>query len=203
MALENYLSAGIHIGLKQRTKNMARFIYKIRPDGLAVMNVQTIEHRINTAAKFLSKFKKIMVVSRKSNGKKPAAVFAEAVGARAFIGRFLPGTLTNPNFKGFYEPDAIIITDPLADRQAVREAVKMRMPIISICGSSNETTDIDFVIPANNKGRKSLALVYYLLAKEILKSRGDIKSDEEFKRKPEDFEAEEAREREETREREE
>lgn len=197
MALENYLSAGIHIGLKQRTKDMARFIYKIRPDGLAVMNVQTIEQRINTAAKFLSKFKEIMVVSRKSNGRKPARVFSEVVGARAVIGRFLPGTLTNPNFRGFCEPGAIIITDPLADRQAVREAVKMRMPIISICGSSNETSNIDFVIPANNKGRRSLALVYFLLAREILKARGDIKTDGEFKHNPEEFEAEETREREE------
>lgn len=191
MALENYLSAGVHIGMKPRTKKMARFIYKVRPDGLAVLNVQMIEQRILTAAKFLARYKKIMAISRKINGQKPSAKFAEITGAKAVVGRFLPGILTNPSFREYFEPEAILIADPLADRQAVKEAVKMRIPIIAICDTFNETDNIDLVIPANNKGRKALALVYYILAKEVLKSRGDIKSDEEFKHKPEDFEAEE------------
>lgn len=196
MALENYLSAGVHIGMKQRTKDMARFIYKIRPDGLSVLNVQTIEQRILTAAKFLARSKKIMVISRKTNGQKPVAKFSEIIGARAVVGRFFPGILTNPSFREYFEPEVVMVTDPLADRQAVKEAVRMRIPVIALCDTFNETMDIDFIIPANNKGRKALALVYYLLAKEVLKNRGEIKSDEEFKQKIEDFEAEEVREEE-------
>jgi len=80
-----------------------------------------------------------------------------------------------------------VITDPLSDKRALQEAVKARVPIVAICNTSNETKHIDLVIPANNRGRKSIALIFYLLAREILKERGEIKSDDEFKYKLEDF----------------
>jgi len=188
MAFENYLSAGMHIGMRQRTKDMERFIYKIRDDGLAVLDLATIENRVKTAAKMLSRYKNIMVISRKGVGQKPAKKFAEAVGAKAQYGRFLPGTITNPSFRGYEEPDAVIVTDPLVDKQAVKEAVKMRIPIIALCDTFNELNGIDFVIPVNNKGRRSLAMIYWLLAYEILLAREEIKSEAEFKFKPADFE---------------
>ena len=99
----------------------------------------------------------------------------------------MPGTLTNPNYEKFIEPDVVLITDPLSDRQALKEAVKARIPVVAICDTFNETKNVDLVIPANNKGKKSLALIYWLLAREILKVRGEIKSDEEFKYSVEDF----------------
>ena len=197
MPYEQYLSAGMHIGMKQQTKDMKRFIYKIRDDGLAVLDLQTIEKRIKLAAKFLARFKRIMVVSRKYVAWKPITKFAEAVDAKALTGRFLPGTITNPSFPGYYEPEVLLVTDPLADSQAMEEASKMRIPIIALCDTSNETESIDFVIPVNNKGRKSLAMVYWLLALEILKNREIIKEDKEFKSKPEEFETEEIQRREE------
>lgn len=191
MSYEQFLSAGMHIGMKQQTKDMKRYIYKIRDDGLAVLDLQTIENQVKTAGKFLARFQRIMIVSRKAVAWKPAIKFAEAVNGKYITGRFLPGTITNPSFPGYYEPDVVIITDPLIDTQAIEEAVKMRVPIVALCDTSNETTSIDFVIPVNNKGRKSLATVYWLLAREILKNRGVIKTDEEFKVKPEEFESEE------------
>lgn len=186
MAFEQYLSSGMHIGMKQQTKDMKRFVYKVRDDGLAVLDLETIAKRIEIAGKFLSRFEKIMVVSRKSVGHKPATKFAEAVNAKSIIGRFLPGIITNPSFREYYEPDILIVTDPLVDRQAIAEAVKMRIPIIALADTFNETSLLDFVIPVNNKGRKSLAMVYWLLASEVLKNRG-----EEIKLKLEDFEAKE------------
>jgi small subunit ribosomal protein S2 len=191
MSYEQFLSAGMHIGMKQQTKDMKKFIYKIRDDGLAVLDLQTIENRVKLAGKFLSRFERMMVVSRKAVGWKPAIKFAEAVNGKSITGRFLPGTITNPSFPGYYEPDVVIITDPVVDTQAIEEAVKMRIPIIALCDTSNETHAIDLVIPVNNKGRKSLATVYWLLAREILKNRGTIKQDEDFKSKPEEFESEE------------
>jgi small subunit ribosomal protein S2 len=187
MANEEYLSCGVHIGLKQTTKDMKRFVYKIRSDGLAVLDVQEINNRIKIAAKFLAKAKKIIIVSRKGVGKKPVVKFAEAINGKAVIGRFLPGIITNPSFRAYFEPDVLIVTDPFIDRQALGEAVKMRVPIISLCGTSNEIKNIDFVIPCNNKGRRSIAAVYMVLAREVLKARGDIKSDTEFTYKLEDF----------------
>src|SRR3989338_9947580 len=188
MPNDQFLAAGVHIGMKQQTSNMKRFIYKTRPDGLAVLNVALIEERIKTAAKFLSKYKNIMAISRKGVAHRPVVKFSEIVGGKASIGRFLPGTITNPSFKNYYEPNVILLTDPMVDKQALKEAVKMRIPIIALCDTFNETSYIDFVIPCNNKGRKSLAMIYWALAKDILKERGHIKSDEEFTAKPEDFE---------------
>jgi small subunit ribosomal protein S2 len=181
----------MHIGMKQQTKDMKRYIYKIRDDGLAVLDLQTIENQVKIAGKFLSRFNRVMAVSRKAVAWKPVIKFTEAVGGKAITGRFLPGTITNPSFPGYYEPDVIVITDPMIDTQAIEEAVKMRIPIVALCDTSNETSGIDVVIPVNNKGRKSLATVYWLLAREILKNRGMIKTDEEFKSKPEEFESEE------------
>jgi small subunit ribosomal protein S2 len=181
----------MHIGMKQQTKDMKRYIYKIRDDGLAVLDLQTIENQVKTAGKFLARFQRIMIVSRKAVAWKPAIKFAEVVNCKSITGRFLPGTITNPSFPGYYEPEVVIITDPLIDTQAIEEAVKMRVPVVALCDTSNETSSIDFVIPVNNKGRKSLATVYWLLAREILKNRGVIKTDEEFKVKPEEFESEE------------
>jgi small subunit ribosomal protein S2 len=194
MTHEEFLSAGMHIGMKQQTKSMKKYIYKIREDGLAILDLQTIEDKINMAGKFVSKFNRIMVVSRKSAAWKSALKFAEAVEGRAIIGRFLPGTITNPNFPGYYEPDVLIVTDPLVDIQAIEEASKMRIPIVALCDTSNETSFIDFIIPVNNKGRKSLSMVYFLLAREMQKNRGKIKEDSEFKYKPTDFESQERKE---------
>ena len=191
MPFEEYLSAGMHIGTKQQTKQMKKFIYKTREDGLAILDLQTIENKIKLAGKFLARFNKIMVVSRKSVAWKPAVKFVEAVNGKAMIGRFLPGTITNPNFPGYYEPDVLIVTDPLIDSQAIEEAFKMRIPIIALCDTSNETTSIDLIIPVNNKGRKSLSMTYWLLAREIQKNKGIIKEDGEFKYKPEEFESKE------------
>jgi small subunit ribosomal protein S2 len=166
---------------------MKEFIYKIRPDGLAVLNLRKVDERIRTAAKLLSRCNKIMVVGRKSVAHDSMRKFAEVVGAEAVIGRFLPGTLTNPGFRKYFEADAIVIVDPLIDYQALKEAVKARVPIVAICDTFNETKDIDLIIPANNKGKKALATLFWLMAREILKERGSIKSDSEFNYKVEDF----------------
>jgi len=184
---QEYLASGIHIGMKQRVADMKDFIYKIRDDGLAVLNLQKINDRIKIAAKFLAARKNIMVVGRKTMAHEAVSKFAEAVGAQAVVGRFLPGSLTNPRFKRYFEADAIVISDPLIDYQVLKEAVSARVPILAVCDTFDETRNIDLVIPANNKGKKALATLFWLLAREILKERGTIKSDEEFKYKVEDF----------------
>jgi len=180
---EKYLSAGVHIGMTSKTADMKKFIYKIRPSGLAVLNVGLLDERVGYAANLLSKMKRILVVSRKESGHDPVKKFAEAIGARLITGRFMPGSLTNPTYKDFFEPDVLIVTDPLVDRQAIKEAVQMRIPIIGLADTFNNTDYLDLIIPCNNKGKKSLALIYWLLAKLIKEKRG-----EDFEEKPEDFE---------------
>ncbi len=179
-----YLTAGIHIGMKSCTPFMKRFVYKVREDGVAVFNLKMLDERLLTAAKFLSGFSKIMVVSRKDAAGKAITVFARVVGAKAIAGRFPPGTLTNPSFKEFYEPDIVVVADPLVDEQAVKEAKKKRIPIVAICNTFNTARDVDLVVPMNNNGKKSLALTFWILSREMLKARG---SKDKFKMKIEDF----------------
>ncbi|MBI2085582.1 MAG: 30S ribosomal protein S2 [Candidatus Aenigmarchaeota archaeon] len=184
----DYLSAGVHIGMRQRTEDMKEFIFKIRSDGMAVLDIKKLDERIRVAAKFLSTRNSILVVSRRGVGAKAAEKFAELAGGRAITGRFYPGTLTNPAYERFFQPDIVVVMDPLVDAQAVTEAVDERIPVIALCDTFNETKNLDLVLPTNNKGKRSIALIFWLLTRETMKLKGLIKSDEEYTAKIEDFE---------------
>jgi small subunit ribosomal protein S2 len=189
---ETYMTSGVHIGTRQKTADIKEFIYKVRNDGLYIIDVKKTDERIKAAAKFLAKYdpSKILAVSVRQYGQKPVRKLGEATGIQVLDGRFQPGTLTNPNAKTFLEPEIILLTDPLADIQALHEAKNIGIPVLALCDTNNETKYIDYVIPTNNKGRRALALIYWLLARAILREQGKIKSDEEFTVTVEDFEAE-------------
>jgi small subunit ribosomal protein S2 len=189
---EVYMTSGVHIGTRQKTADIKEFIYKVRNDGLYIIDVKKTDERIKATAKFLAKYdpSKILVVSVRQYGQKPARKLGEITGIQVLDGRFQPGTLTNPNAKTFLEPEIILLTDPLADIQALHEAKNIGIPVIALCDTNNETKYIDYVVPTNNKGRRALALIYWLLARAILREQGKISSDEEFTTTVEDFEAE-------------
>jgi small subunit ribosomal protein S2 len=190
--LEKYLKTGSHIGTRFKTGNMKRYIFKKRKDGLNVLDVENIDEKIKIAAEFISRFDldKLVVVSRRVYGKTAVNKFAEATGAKALTGRFVPGTFTNPSGKEFIEPMVVLVSDPEVDSQAVKEAIKVRALVVALASTNNYLKDIDLIIPINNKGRKSLALVFWLLAREILKKKGEIKKDSDFSMTESDFEYE-------------
>ena len=169
-----YLTHGVHIGLKYRTSDMRPFIYKIRPDKLCVFEVSKIDRRIKVAAKLISRFnpKDVLVVSNRGYGKYPIKKFAESTGCVAITKRFVSGTLTNPNIETYAEPKLLLITDPSADLQAIKEAAETGIPTIAICDTNTRFKNLDFVIPGNNKGKNSLALIYLLIAREIARIKG-------------------------------
>ncbi len=187
-----YLKSGIHIGTKFKTKYMAPFIYKIRPDGLAILNLQKINERLKIAAKMLARYdpKDVIIACKRENGWKPVAMFGKVTGIRTFVGRYPPGALTNPQLKTYTEAKLIMIIDPWPDKNIMLDALNVGIPVMALCDSNNQTNNIDFVIPCNNKGAKSLGLIFYILAREYMKNKGLIKSDDEFKYKVEDFTAE-------------
>jgi len=189
---ETYMTSGVHIGTRQKTADIKEFIYKVRNDGLYIIDVKQTDERIKSAAKFLAKYdpSKVLIVSVRQYGQKPIKKLGEYTGMVALDGRFRPGTLTNPNSKNFFEPELILLTDPLADIQALHEAENIGIPVIALCDTNNETKYVDVVIPTNNKGRRALALIYWLLTRGILKEQGKIKSDADFTATVEDFEAE-------------
>ena len=188
---ETYMTSGAHIGTRQKTADIKEFVYKVRNDGLYIIDVKKTDERIKTAAKFLAKYDpdNVLIVSVRQYGQKPIKMFSEHTGMQVLDGRFRPGTLTNPTSKGFKEPELLIVTDPLADAQALHEARDIGIPVVGLCDTNNETKYLDIVIPTNNKGRRALALVYWLLTRAILKEKGKIKSVDDFKPTVEDFEA--------------
>ncbi|MDG6243767.1 MAG: 30S ribosomal protein S2 [Methanolobus sp.] len=184
--IDEYLAAGVHIGTQQKTENMMKFVYRVRTDGLYVLDIQATDDRIKLAAAFLSSYdpKRILVVSARQYGQFPAKMFAKAIGAKSMVGRFIPGILTNPKIENFYEPDVVIVTDPTGDAQVIKETVNIGVPVVALCDTNNMTSNVDLVIPTNNKGRKALSLVYWLLAREISKA-----NDSMFNYELEDFES--------------
>ncbi len=189
VATDVYLKSGIHIGTKFRTKYMEPFIYKTRPDGLAVLNLQRIDERLKIAANFLSAYnpEDVIIACRRENGWKPVRLFGKLTGIRAFAGRYQPGVMTNPSLEQYTEAKLVMVIDAWPDRNIVLDAASMGIPIIALCDTNNQANEVDLMVPCNNKGKKSLGLIFWILAREYLKARGVIKNDEEFKEKIEDF----------------
>ncbi len=188
---DTFLTCGVHIGTKQKSKDMEPYVYKVRDDGLRILNVNMTSEKVVEAAQFLKDYdpKDVLVVSARQYGWKPATKFAESCGFECIAGRFTPGRLTNPEMRFFIEPKVIVLTDPAADAQAFREATNISIPVIAMCDSNNLTTNVDVIIPGNNKGRRSLALIYWLLSREILRIRGELGADEDLEETIDDFEA--------------
>ncbi len=186
-----YLTSGVHIGTQQKSADMKEFIFKVRTDGLYVLDVKKTDERIRVAANFLARFEpsRILIVSARQYGQKPAKVFAKSINAHVIPGRFVPGSLTNPILPNFAEPEVLFVTDPAADEQALKEALNVGIPIVGICDANNETKYVDLVIPSNNKGRRALATIYWLLTREVLKARGQVATDDDYKMTVEEFEA--------------
>ncbi len=184
------LSTGIRVGTAVKTKFMVPFITKSSPEGLYMIDLDLTLARIQTASKFINRMQieKVIVCSGREYANTPIEKFCELTGATKMLGRFMPGTLTNPSLPYYIEPQLVLISDPQVDAQAVIEATNAGIPVIGISNTDNITSKIDLVIPANNRGRKSLATIYWLLAREILIEKGQLKVDEPMKYEIDDFE---------------
>ncbi len=189
--MEKYvLSTGIRVGTQVKTKFMTPFVTKATNEGLYIIDSKKTLSRIQTAAKFIKRadIPRVLVCSGREYATVPVEKFCELTGATPMLGRFMPGTLTNPLLPYYREPELIIISDPQVDEQAVVEATNAGIPVIGISNTDNVTSKIDLVIPANNRGRKSLAAIYWLLSREILLQKGELKDAESMKYQIDDFE---------------
>jgi small subunit ribosomal protein S2 len=196
---DTLLSAGIHIGTRMKTLDMEPFIYRVRPDGLFVLDVKKTDDRIRVTAKFLSRYEhaKVAVAATRLYAQEPVKKFCDLTGSTPLIGRFIPGQLSNPQYPGRIDPEVILVSDPRADAQAVKEASKVGIPIVALCSTDNEFAGVDLVIPTNNKGRRALAVIFWLLARQVLRERGELAADKDPPATIDDFEAKVTREEEE------
>jgi small subunit ribosomal protein S2 len=193
---DTLLSAGIHIGTRMKTRDMEPFIYRVRPDGLFVLDVKKTDERIRIAGKFLSRYEpsKVAVAASRLYAHEPVRKFCQLTGSMPLIGRFIPGMLSNPLYPNRVDPEVIVVSDPRADAQAVKEASAVGIPIVALCSTDNEFLGVDFVIPTNNKGRRALAVIFWLLARQVQRERGELPYDQNPKFTIEDFEAKISRE---------
>jgi small subunit ribosomal protein S2 len=185
------ISTGIRVGTQVKTKFMKQFIEKASPEGLYMLNIDMTLEKIKTCAKFINRVgaENIIACSGRQYAGIPIEKFCEMTGAKQLLGRFMPGTLTNPSLPYYVEPKLILISDPEVDVQALIEATNAGIPIIGIANTDNVTSKLDVIIPANNRGRKSLATIYWLLVRQILIEKGELKENESMKYEIDDFEA--------------
>ncbi len=177
------LEAGVHIGTMIRTNDMKEFVFKRRNDGLYILDIRKTAERLIEAAKLLARYnpENVLIVASRIYSSGPASRFSALTGIPVVKGRFVPGTMTNLSSKNFKEPEIILVCDPKGERAAISESAKNGVPVIALCDTDNETKFIDFVIPINNKGRRSLALVFYILSRELMLAQEKISSYDEFK----------------------
>lgn len=184
------LATGIRIGTPVRTKTMAQFTTRPRPDGLHMIDYSKTLARIEVAGKFIASTgaQNTVVYTSREHGTTAVAKFCELTGAMPRIGRFMPGTFTNPLYPGHLDADLVVVADPMSDAQAIVEAGSQGIPVIAVCDTDNVTDDIDLVIPGNNRGRKAIAAIFWLLARATLTNSGLLAADQPMKYSIEDFE---------------
>ena len=184
------LATGIRVGTQVKTKFMVPFITKASPEGLYMLDLDITLEKIKTVAKFINRLgtDNLIVCSGRQYAETPIEKFCEMLGAKKLLGRFMPGTLTNPSLPYYIEPKLVFISDPQVDEQAIIEATNAGIPIVGIANTDNLTSNLDVIIPANNRGRKALATVYWLLVRQILIEKGELKENESMKYQIDDFE---------------
>ncbi len=184
VGLEKYLQSGIHIGTKIKTGDMKEFIYKRRKDKIYIMNIDKINERIQLALNTITSYppEEIVVVATRTYAENAARKMVEMVGGIELITkRFIPGTFTNPKLPYFKEPSLVIVCDPRGEKEAIREANMMNIPVVALLDTENSANGVDLIVPMNNKGRKSLALFFWILTREFLLKQGKIEGYDKFK----------------------
>jgi ribosomal protein uS2 len=170
--LEDYIKTASYLGTKVITPTMRKYVYRRRLDGLAILNTLLVDKKLSEAINFIKQYKpgEWTLVCKREAGWRAAKMFSELTGVRTFTKKYPSGVLTNTELENFFETKMIMICDPWLDKNALKDAKRVRIPVCGICDTNNHTADVDVVAIANNKSNKSLGLIFWLLAREYMKA---------------------------------
>jgi ribosomal protein uS2 len=171
--LEDYIKCAVHLGTKVITPHMRKYVYKRRADGLAVINTAVIDDKLRESISFLINYKpeEIYLVCKREAGWPAAKKFQEITGIKAFTKKYPSGVTTNLKLENFFEAELTIICDPWIDKNALNDTFRLKKPVISLCDTNNFTNQVSKIIPCNNKAKKSIGCILYILAREYCKAK--------------------------------
>ena len=177
--IKNLIIANCHLGGKKITKQMRKYVYKVRSDGVAMFDVNKIYEKIQVAARIIASVDpdSVISVSSREHGQRAVYKFGHFTKTQAVTGRWSPGMLTNQTTKKYVEPRLLIVTDPRTDYNAILESSYVNLPVIALCNSDNMLKYVDCAIPCNNRNKYSIAMIWYLLTKAVVELK---KEDAEF-----------------------
>ncbi|MEX0568393.1 MAG: 30S ribosomal protein S2 [Candidatus Njordarchaeota archaeon] len=183
-----YMKFGVHIGTHSLADPMRKFVHG-KKTGVYLIDIKKTDERIRVAAKMLADFEpdQIFGFAMRLYAQKPLLMMAKWTGIVARIGKYYAGILTNPSLPQYTEPEVVFISDPIKEANIVREANMVGVPVVSLADTSNEPYNVDLVIPCNNRGRKALALVYWLISNQVLREKGMLGPDERIEDPVESF----------------
>jgi len=181
--LDDYVKYSAHLGTKAVTPHMREFVYRRRADGIAVLDTNRIDEKLKEAVEFLKDFEPedIFLSCKREVGWEAVKKFSEITGIKVFTKKYPAGIITNIQLDDFFETKLVMICDPWLDKNALNDAIKIKLPVLALCDTNNLTNGVTKIVPCNNKAGKSLGLILYLMAREYLRLRKEENKAKELK----------------------